>query len=149
MMEGKHFDEMQVGDKFTTLARTVTEADLVNFVALGGFYEELFMNKEYAEQSIYKTRIAPGALTFTIAEGLSIQTGILHNTGMAFLGLNMRILAPTRVNDTIRVDIEVTEKRTSSDPSRGIVTFTHTVRNQDNQAIMTYNVTRMIKKRDS
>jgi len=62
------------------------------------------------------------------------------------LGLNMRILAPTRVNDTIRVDIEVTEKRTSSDPSRGIVTFTHTVRNQDNQAIMTYNVTRMIKR---
>ena len=146
-MEGKRFEDMQVGDKFTTLARTVTETDLVNFVALGGFYEELFMNKEYAEKSLYKTRIAPGALTFTIAEGLSIQTGILHNTGMAFLGLNMRILAPTRVNDTLRVDIEVTEKRETREPGRGIVTFTHTVRNQDDQAVMTYNVTRMIKRR--
>ncbi len=148
-MEGKRFEDLQVGDKFTTLARTVTETDIVGFVTMAGFYEELFLSKEFWEkESLYKTRIAPGALTFSYAEGLSVQTGILHNTGMAFLGLNLRVLAPTKVNDTIRVEIEVAEKRQTSKPGRGIVKFTHTVRNQDDQAIMVYDVTRMIRGRE-
>lgn len=147
MQEGKRFDELQVGDKFTTLSRTVTETDIVNFVNSGGLFEELFLSREFVEkQSVYGKRIAPGALTFVFAEGLTIQTGILHGTGMAFLGTTIKVLGPTFCNDTIRCEIEVSEKRATSKPDRGIVNFTHTVTNQNGQAIMSYAITRMIKR---
>ena len=40
------------------------------------------------------------------AEGLSLLSGILHHTGMAFLGLEMEILKPTFIGDTISVDYD-------------------------------------------
>ena len=33
---GKYYEELAVGDKFTTPGRTVTEADVVNFAGLSG-----------------------------------------------------------------------------------------------------------------
>lgn len=145
-MQGKRFEEMEIGYKITTAGRTITETDIVNFIGLSGMFEELFTNIDYVmKESVYKQRIAPGALTFVVAEGLTIQTGLLAGTGMAFLGLNLKITGPTRCNDTIYVDVEVTDRRPTKDTSRGIVTFTHTVRNQEGQTIMTYDVTRMIK----
>lgn len=39
-------------------------------------------------------RLVPGALTFVFAEGLVIQTGVIHGTGLAFLGTELRVVAP-------------------------------------------------------
>ena len=45
--EGWNWRDLKVGDKFVTFGRTLFEADLLNFVTLCGFSEELFTNKEY------------------------------------------------------------------------------------------------------
>lgn len=42
----EYFEEYAVGAEFETKARTVTEADIVNFVNLFGFHEPLFMDME-------------------------------------------------------------------------------------------------------
>jgi len=56
----------------------------------------------------YGERIAPGSLTFALAEGLTTQTGMIHGTGLAFVGLQgMRLYRPVKVGDTIGVEIEV------------------------------------------
>lgn len=148
-MKGRHFEEMAVGDKIETLSRTVSETEIVNFVCLAGFIEELFTSVEYIQnRSIFPKRIAPGALTFSFAEGLAIQTGMLHDTGLAFLGLtNMRVSGPVFKDDTIRVEIEVTDKRETSRGDRGVVTFLHRVRNQRDEIVMDYTIQRMIRRK--
>ena len=45
--EGWNWRDLKVGDKFITFGRTLFEADLLAFVTLCGFSEELFTNREY------------------------------------------------------------------------------------------------------
>ena len=82
-----------------------------------------------------------------MAEGLAILTGILHGTGMAFLGVEMKILNPVFIGDTVSVEIEVVDKRETKKPDRGIVTFFHRVKNQDDTVVMEYEVKRMLRRK--
>jgi len=119
MATGITFEGFYPGNRFTTGRRTVTEHDILQFVSLVGLNEPLFVDLEYIRnESLFRERIAPGSLTFGIAEGLTVQSGILHKTGMAFVGLaQMRLLGPVKVNDTLQVEIEVLE--TKPVPARG------------------------------
>ncbi len=86
------------------------------------------MDMEYIRrESVFKTRVAPGVLTFALAEGLTLQTGILHGTGLALLSYDVRVLAPVLAGDTITVEIEVLDRRETKKPDRGVVTFRHRV----------------------
>ena len=147
--QGLFFEDFDAGQLFTTTGRTLTEADHVTFTTAFGFFEPLFMDRTYVEtQTPYKARIVPGALTFSIAEGLTILSGILHGTGLAFLGVELDVLKPVFIGDTLSVDIEVTHKRETRKPDRGIVTFAHKVRNQDGEAVMAYTIKRMLRRRE-
>src|SRR4030095_12095070 len=103
MHKGMTFEEFHSGDHFTTGRRTITEHDIMQFVTLVCLTEPLFLDLEYIRhESLYGERIAPGSLTFGMAEGLTVQTGIIHGTGMAFAGLDkMRLFGPVKVGDTI------------------------------------------------
>lgn len=146
--EGLDYDGHETGAVYRTLARTVSEADIVSFVNLCGFVEPLFMDMEYVKhESVFQRRAAPGALTFALSEGLIMQTGLLHGTGMAYLGGELRIVAPVLEGDTIRVEIEVVDKRETKKPDRGIVTYRHRVLNQRGEVVLEARVQRMIKRR--
>src|SRR5205085_1476355 len=69
--DGLDYDGHKVGAVYRTLARTVSETDIVNFVNLCGFVEPLFIDMEYVKrESVFARRAAPGALTFALSEGL-------------------------------------------------------------------------------
>lgn len=145
--QGLTWEETSVGAVYRTLARTVSETDIVNFVNLCGFIEPLFMDMEYvARESVFGGRAAPGALTFALAEGLIMQTGLIHGTGMAWLGGEIRVVAPVLAGDTIRVEVEVADKRETRKPDRGIVTYQHRVLNQRGQVVLEARVQRMIRR---
>jgi acyl dehydratase len=145
---GTYFDDYEVGARYTTLARTISETDIVNFVNLGGFTEPLFMDMEYVKkQSLFGRRAAPGALTLTFSEGLVMQTGLIHGVGMAWLGGEMKVTAPVLEGDTIRVEIEIADKRETRKPDRGIVTYKHKVLNQRDETVMELTLQRMIRRR--
>ncbi len=147
LSRGVTFDEHQAGATYHTLARTVSETDIVNFVNLCGFTEPLFMDMEYvARESVFKRRAAPGALTFALSEGLIMQTGLIHGTGMAWLGGELRIVAPVLEGDIIRVEVEVIDKRETKKADRGIVTYRHRVLNQRDEVVLEARVQRMIKR---
>ena len=113
-----------------------------------GFFEPLFMDQAYVEnETPYGGRIVPGALTFSVAEGLTLLSGILHGTGMAFLGVEMNVLKPVFIGDTITVELEVIDKREVKKVDRGIVTFLHRVINQENAVVMEYKIKRMLRRR--
>ena len=144
----EYFEDYEVGAEYLTHARTITETDIVTFVNLVGFFEPLFIDMEFVKnQSLFGGRIGPGTLTFALAEGLMAQSGLIRG-GMALLGVDgMRLHAPLRCGDTMRVKITVLAKRETSKPDRGVVKFSHEVLNQQGERLMEYTVTRMIRCR--
>lgn len=147
MQKGMTFEGFHPGDRFVTGRRTVTEHDIMQFVCLVGLYEPLFIDEEYIRnESLFGERIAPGSLTFAMAEGLTVQTGIIHGTGLAFVGIEqMRLLAPVKLGDTIQVEIEVLETKEIPSRGGGIVRYRHWVRNQRAETVMEYDVSRLIR----
>ncbi len=147
--QGLTWEESTVGAVYRTQARTVSETDIVSFVNLCGFTEPLFMDMEYvARESLFARRVAPGALTFALSEGLIMQTGLIHGTGMAWLGGEIRLVAPVLSGDTIHVEVEVADKRETKKPDRGIVTYQHRVLNQRGELVLEGRVQRMIRRRE-
>jgi len=149
-MEARHFEDWKVGDRLETLGRTVGDAEISQFVALGGFFEELFISAEYiAKGSLYPKRFAPGALIFAFTEGLIILSGCIHGVGLALVSVDeMTFKRPLFAGDTMTVTVEVTETRPTSRGDRGIVTFRHLVRNQHGEDVMECTVKRMLKGRN-
>src|SRR5579864_9821630 len=135
-IRGTTFEEMTVGSRFRTADRTITETDLVNFITLCGFNEPLFWDARHAASAGYAGRLVPGALTYAIAEGLTIQTHVLHGTGLAFMHMELDVRRPVVVGDTIEVVVEVTESRPSSKPGRGVVAARNTVFNQRGEDVL-------------
>ena len=147
MREGVDFEGHAVGAVYHTLGRTVSETDIVTFVNLCGFNEPLFLDMEFVRKhSIFGRRAAPGALTFALSEGLIMQTGLIHGTGMAYLGGEIRVVAPVLEGDTIRVEVEVADKRETKKMDRGIVTYAHRVLNQRDEIVMEARIQRMIRR---
>jgi len=148
--EGVNFEEHAIGAVYRTMARTVSETDIVTFVNLCGFNEPLFYDMEYVKkESVFGRRAAPGALTFALSEGLVMQTGLIHGTGMAWLGGEVRVVAPVLEGDTIRVEVEVVDKRETKKPDRGIVTYRHRVLNQRDEVVLELTIQRMIRRKDA
>ena len=146
--EGVNFEEHAIGAVYRTLGRTVSETDIVNFVNLCGFNEPLFYDMEFVKrESVFGRRAAPGALTFALAEGLIMQTGLIHGTGMAWLGGEVRVAAPVLEGDTIRVEVEVVDKRETKKTDRGIVTYRHRILNQRDEVVLEARVQRMIRRK--
>jgi acyl dehydratase len=148
IVRGLTFEEMVAGDRFRTAARTITETDLVNFVTLFGFNEPLFWDARHAVTAGYPGRLVPGALTYCIAEGLLLQTHVLHGTGLAFLGMQLDVKKPVFVGDTLYATCEVLESRPASSGARGVVTTMVTVFNQDDDEVLSFRPVRLIRGKD-
>src|SRR6266851_2680769 len=136
---GLTYEEHDPGATYETRGRTVTEADVCAFVNLCGFNEPLFYDMEFVQtSSVFKGRPAPGAFTFCLSEGLVMQTGLIHGTGMSYLGSEIKIVA--------RVRVVITEKRETKKPDRGIVTYRHEVVNQRGELVLEAVIKRMIRR---
>jgi len=146
---GLRFEDTPVGFRFKTIGRTITETDVTNFVSVTGMLEVLFTNLEYLrEESLFEgRRLVPGALVYSLAEGLLMQS-VVQGTGLAFLGMELKVEAPTFAGDTIHVVCKVTESRATSCPGRGIVKTQNTVVNQRGETVMVYTPARMVKGRN-
>lgn len=145
---GLRWEDTPVGMRFRTVGRTVTDADITNFVNVTGMTEVLFTNLEYLRsESLFEGRLVPGALVFSFMEGLLMQS-VVQGVGLAFLGLEMKVEGPTFSGDTIHVVCEVLVSRPTGKPGRGIVTTRNQVVNQHGVVVMTYTPSRLVKGRD-
>ena len=146
--QGLTWEEMTAGASFRTASRTITESDLMSFVHLAGFNEPLFYDASHAAVGGYTGRLVPGALVYVLAEGLILQTNVLHGTGLAFMHMDYSVKAPTYVGDTLHVVVTTTESRPSSRPGRGVVTSRCTVFNQHGTDVAVFTPVRLIRGRD-
>jgi acyl dehydratase len=145
---GLCFEDLPVGRCFRTIGRTLTEADLVNFIGVTGMTEVLFSNLEFlSHESDIKQRVVPAAMVYSFAEGLLVHASMQH-TGFAYLHMELAVKAPNFVYDTIHMRCEVVEsRRSASRPNRGLVRTCNHVKRQDGTVALTYNPLRMVKAR--
>ena len=143
--QGFYWQDIQAGQRFETFARTITETDLVNFISCTGMLEAIFIEAGY-EGGAIQGRPVPGALTYTLIEGLILQT-MIQGTGLAMLELTQKIHGPVVVGDTVHALITVDEVRPTSKSNRAVVTSTIEVLNQRNECVMTYTAKRLLAGR--
>ena len=148
LVQGRTWEQMELGSRFRTAARTITETDLVNFITLFGFNEPLFWDARHAATAGFRGRLVPGALTYCIAEGLVLQTHVLHGTGLAFMGMQLDVRKPVFVGDTLHAIVEVIGARKAATGERGVVTTRVSVQNHHDEEVLVYSPVRLIRGRD-
>lgn len=146
-MKPCYFDDFHVDQEFVTKARTVTEADVVNFAALSWDTNQLHTDKEFAAKTIYGERIAHGMLGIVIHSGLSQMLGIMEGTILAFLGMTWNFHLPIRIGDTVHVVQRVKEMRVTSKPDRGVLTFEKELVNQRGEVVQTGTTTVLLARK--
>ncbi len=147
-MKGKYYEDLKVGNKFITVARTVTEADIVTFSGLSGDFNPIHTDEEFAKNTIHKGRITHGLLTLAIASGLIARLGIFTEATIGLLGIdNLGFTAPVKPGDTIHAEMEIVDKRETKKPDRGIIFRQITVKNQRDETVLTMISNIMLRKK--
>jgi len=148
-MKPAYFEEFALGQEFVTKARTVTEADVVNFAALSWDTNQLHTDVEFAKRTSYGERIAHGMLGIVIHSGLSQMLGIMEGTIVAFLGMTWNFHLPIKIGDTVHVVQRVKEIRETTKGDRGIVTFEKELINQRDEVVQTGTTTVLLARRSA
>jgi 3-hydroxybutyryl-CoA dehydratase len=130
----KFFDDVEVGQEWESLGRTVTEADLVNYAGLSGDFNPIHMDHEFSKASAYRRPIAHGLLIWSISSGLSALAPPMRT--MAFVSIrDWQFKLPVYIGDTVRIVTKVLEKEERSRGRRGLVTWLRTILNQHGKVV--------------
>ena len=129
--DGIYYEDLEVGHTVTSPARTVTEADIVNFAGLSGDFNVIHTDAELTKITPFGQRIAHGLLGLSIASGLVARNpGADQHKIVAFLGMTWDFRKPVFIGDTIHVVQTVSSKRTTSKPGLGSINYSQKVVNQ-------------------
>ena len=140
----RYYGDFQVGDVEVTRARTITETDIVNFAAFSGDWYPLHTDIEYAKKGPFGERIAHGMLILSVATGLM---PLYEMAIIAFYGMDkVRFTAPTKIGDTIHVELEVIEKQDKGDLG-GVVALKESVKNQNGEDVAVSTMRVLIAKK--
>ena len=135
--QGMYFEEFELGQRITSPARTITEADVVAFAGLSGDFNSIHTDAEYVKDTAFGQRVAHGLLIVSIVSGLAVRTGIIEGTVLAFREIkNWKFSQPVFIGDTIHVILEVTGKKAMPRLGGGSIHLSLDVRNQDDKTVM-------------
>lgn len=129
-----YLENIAVGDRSVSRARTITESDITGFAMLTGDWHSIHTDVEYAAADArFGQRIAHGALILSVGLGL---VELWPPAMQAFYGVDrLRFVGPTFIGDTIHVETEVQsiDRRADGD---AVVTYRFDVHNQHGAAVM-------------
>ncbi|GJG88256.1 bifunctional aldehyde dehydrogenase/enoyl-CoA hydratase [Gemmatimonadetes bacterium T265] len=146
----KYFEELAVGELWTTHRRTVTEADVVNFAGVSGDYFYAHTDEVAARDSFFGRRVAHGYFVLAAAAGLFVDPApgpVLANYGLD----GLRFVKPVYVGDTIRVRLACKSKTAKEDREgevpQGVVAWDVEVTNQEDEPVAVYTVLTLVRRR--
>jgi len=146
---GRYFEDFEIGETLISPARTVTSTDIVNYACLSGDFNEVHTNFEYCKENTPDGQpIAHGPLVYAIMGGLQYASGINDGTLLALLQIDgWKMLKPVLHADTIHLEQTVVEKRESSKPDRGVITFDRRCVNQRGDVVQEMRATLLYRRR--
>jgi len=143
-----YFEDVEVGMRFESPSRTITEADLVNFAGVSGDYNPLHTDETFAATTPYGRRIAHGMLALSVVTGLRQRMGVFDGTILAFLEIrSWRFRRPVFPGDTIRAVTSVAELRETSKEDRGVMIQGIEVLNQDDEVVQDGEFVTLLRRR--
>jgi acyl dehydratase len=108
MQEFLPFEKLQVGQRHASRARTVTEADVINFAGVSGDFDSLHVDREFAAQTPFGQTLAHGLLGLSWVTGMATYCPPVRTE--AFLGIReWKFLKPIFIGDTLHLVNEVAE----------------------------------------
>ena len=146
----KTFDELQIGEQYTTHHRTVTETDIVNFACLTGDHFYAHTDEPAARASLFGKRVAHGYFLISAAAGLFVDPApgpVLANYGLE----SLRFITPVGMGDTIGATLTVKQK-TRKEPREGeqvltgVVAWDVRLSNQHDETVATYTILTLVKR---
>ncbi|MDK1027803.1 MAG: MaoC/PaaZ C-terminal domain-containing protein [Anaerolineae bacterium] len=142
---GLYFEEFKIGQKTTSVGRTVSESDIFTFAGLSGDFNQIHTNAEFSKDTPFGQRVAHGLLGLSIASGLAFRTGILEGTVIAFREIkNWKFIAPIYIGDTIHVEMDIAETKALPRIGGGSVVITLDVKKQNGETVMKGNWTVLV-----
>jgi acyl dehydratase len=131
------YDILDVGDRFTSPPVTLAAEHAEEMIRWAGYVHPLFSDPGFAETVGFRGRPVPGELVLLFMGGLAEQTGVFDETTIALVEFDhVTFKTPALIEDTLRLEIEVTGKRLSRSSPRGFLTFKWICRNQSDAVIL-------------
>jgi acyl dehydratase len=129
-----YFDDVEVGQQWESLGRTLTEADIVNFAVLSGDFNPIHIDHEFARSTPFRRPIAHGLLVQALGSGLGLYAPPMRTLALLeFREWHFR--EPVFIGDTIRVRSQVLSKELRGRGRRGIITWQRQLVNQDGKVV--------------
>jgi len=105
MTTGHFFEDLHVGQT-ASLAKTITEADILLYAAVSMDTNPAHMDAEASKASIFGERVAHGMLAASVISGvLGTQ---LPGPGTLYMRQSLRFAAPVKIGATVRATVTVT-----------------------------------------
>jgi acyl dehydratase len=144
-----YFDDLKVGDKFSSTTFELNQADLTRFA--GEFDPQPFhLDDAAARSTLFGGLAASGWHTAAITMRLLVTSGPRLANGIIGMGGEIEWKSPARPGDVLRVESEVAEliaSRSRSD--RGVLVLRSTTRNQRDEAVQVLTARLMLARRAS
>ena len=144
----RYFDDLKEGERFVTGTWTLDEAEIVTF-AREFDPQPIHVDAAGAADGPYGGLIASGFQTMALGFRLFYELGVINEACIGGPGIdNVRFLQPARPGDTIHAVATVAEARPSrSKPDRGYVRMAYEVRNQRDEAVLSYEIVHILMRR--
>ena len=143
----QYFEDYRVGDSRRTLARTITEADIVFHAGHSGDFFPHHVDAEFCKTQSFGQRMAHGTMTFTIGIGLTATQ--INPRAFTYGYERLRFPAPVFPGDTIHTSVSIGSK--TDDPKRpgyGKVVELCETKNQDGSTVMYCEHILLVEKRE-
>lgn len=127
--KGKTINELKVGQS-ASFTKTVSEADVYNYIGVSGDFNPAHINEEYAKKTMFKKRIAHGMIS---AGFISAVLGTqLPGPGTIYLKQDLKFTSPVHFGDTITATCTVAEII----PEKNRVVLDTVCENQNGQTVI-------------
>jgi 3-hydroxybutyryl-CoA dehydratase len=141
-----YFDDVEVGQQWESLGRTITETDVVQFAGLSGDFNPIHTDHEFARSTPFRRPIAHGLLVFSVASGLGVSCPPMRT--LAVLQIReWHFREPVFFGDTIRVVGEVAHKEARARGRRGEITWRRRIVNQEGKVVQEGVVVTLVEGR--
>lgn len=139
----RYFEAIEQGEAFTVeRARTITEADIVNFAGVSGDFHRAVTSKPYAEEK-FGGLIAHGHLVAAVTESIVAD---LNPKAFTYGHDRVRFPTLTMVDDTLTVHREVVNTEVHNNEF-GRVDYTYETKNGDGETICVFDHLTLVERR--
>lgn len=115
-----YLEDFEVGQRFSSSGRTVTEADLTFFNMLSGDWNPIHADVVFAAQTRFGERIVAGAFGIALLTGFMHQMGIFDRSAVAMLSLDdWQFRLPITVGCTLSLHMTITQVHPGSSGRTG------------------------------